>query len=87
MSASVFVFVFVFVFIEHSVVLLSGVQVSDLVIHIHIYIFFFRVFSLIGSYKILSIVLYSRTLLIIYKYSSVYTWNLKKKMNSFTKQK
>ena len=35
-----FLFLFLF-FIEHSVVLLSGVQVSDLVIHIHIYIYSF----------------------------------------------
>ena len=36
--------------------LVSGVQHSDSVIYISIYISFFRFFSLIGYYKILSIV-------------------------------
>ena len=39
--------------------LVSGIQKSDSVIHIHIdiYIFFFRFFSIIGYYKILNKVL------------------------------
>ena len=47
------------IFIEmliNNVVLVSGVQQSDSVIHIHLYLFFFRFFSIIGCYKILSIV-------------------------------
>ena len=42
----------------YNVVLISGIQQSDSVIHtyIYIYIFFFRFFSIIGYYKILSIV-------------------------------
>ena len=38
----------------YNVVLVSGVQQSDLVVR-HIYIFLLRFFSLIGYYKILSI--------------------------------
>ena len=38
----------------YHVVLVSGVQESDSVIHIYIYIFFFRYFSIIGYYKILN---------------------------------
>ena len=37
----------------YNVVLVSGVQQSDSVIHECIYIFFFRFFSIIGYYKIL----------------------------------
>ena len=37
-------------------VLVSGVQQSDSTIQIHIYLFFFRFFSIIGYYKILNIV-------------------------------
>ena len=40
----------------YSVVLVSSVQQSDSVIHMYIYIFSFRFFSLIGYYKILSVV-------------------------------
>ena len=40
----------------YSIVLVSGVKHSDSVIYIYIYIFLFRFFSLIGYYKILSIV-------------------------------
>ena len=57
----------------HNVVLVSDAQQSDLVIHI--YILFFKLFSLIGYYRILSRVpvLYSLSLLIIYFIcSSVY---------------
>ena len=41
----------------YSVVFVSGVKQSDSVIHIyvHIYILFFRFFSIIGYYKILNI--------------------------------
>ena len=34
--------------------LVSGVQQSDAVIHIHSYLVFFKLFSLVGYYKILS---------------------------------
>ena len=34
----------------------SGVQQSDSVIHLYMYLFFFRLFSIIGYYKILNIV-------------------------------
>ena len=42
----------------YNVVLVSGIQQNDSVIHIYmyIYIFFFRFFSIIGYYKILNIV-------------------------------
>ena len=36
--------------------LVSGVQQSDSVIHIGVYIYIFRFFSIIGYYKILNIV-------------------------------
>ena len=55
-------------------VLVSDVQYNDPAIHINTYLFFFRFFSLIGYYRILSIfpVLYSRSLLVIYLiYSNV----------------
>ena len=39
-----------------SNVLVSGVQQSDSVIHICIYLFFFRFFSIMGYYKILNTV-------------------------------
>ena len=35
-------------------VLVSGVQHSDSVIHIYMYLFFFRFFAMIDYYKILS---------------------------------
>ena len=38
----------------YNVMLVSGVQQNDSVIHIHIYPFFFRFFSHIGYYRILS---------------------------------
>ena len=47
---------FIKVQLINDVVLVSGVQQSDSVIYIYIYIFFFRFFSLIGYYKILTIV-------------------------------
>ena len=40
----------------YSVVLVSGVQQSDSVIHMYTNLFFFRFFSIIGYYKILDIV-------------------------------
>ena len=40
----------------YNAVLVSGVQHSDSVISIYLSIIFFRFFSLIGHYKILSIV-------------------------------
>ena len=43
--------------IDYNIVLVSGVQESDSVIYIHIFLaFFFRFLSLIYYYKILSIV-------------------------------
>ena len=51
------IFIFIFeVELIYNVTLVSGVQHSDSVIHIYIYTFFFRFFSLIGYYKIFSIV-------------------------------
>ena len=38
----------------YNVVLVSGVQHSDSDIYIHIHMFFFRLFSLLGYYKILN---------------------------------
>ena len=40
----------------YTIVLVSSVQQSDSVIHTHIQRFFFQTFSLIGYYKIISIV-------------------------------
>ena len=40
----------------YNVVLVSGVQQNDSVIHMYTYLFFFRFFSIIGYYKILNVV-------------------------------
>ena len=52
----------------------SGIQKSDSVIHINIFLFFFRPFSIIGYHKILHLVPYATLyLLVIYFiYSSGY---------------
>ena len=47
-------FFFSSIFLIYSVVLLSEVQQSDSVIHIYMYLFFFRLFSIIGyHYRLL----------------------------------
>ena len=57
--------------------LVSNVQQSESVIRIYLSMFFFRFFFIIGYYKILSTMLYSRFLLFTYIiYSSVYVFIL-----------
>ena len=57
-SSKPFICFLIYFFIEvqliYNVVLVSGAQQSDSVIHI--YLFFFRFFSIIGYYRILNIV-------------------------------
>ena len=48
---------FIKVQLIYNVVLVSDVQRSDSVTHMYIYTFFFRFFSIISYYQILSIVL------------------------------
>ena len=58
----------------NNVVLISSIQLTDSVIHI-MYFYFFKFFSHLGYCRVLStvLVLYSRSLLVIYfKYSSLY---------------
>ena len=58
----------------YNVVLVSGVQQSDSIIHLYMYILFFFTFSsIIGYYKILSIVLCAtQQVLVGFIYISVY---------------
>ena len=73
-TASLFFFFLIDVKLIYSVALVSAVQQSESVIRIHISTFF-RFFSHIGHYRVLSRVpcVYSRSLLVIYFiYSSVY---------------
>ena len=49
-----FLFFSIEVELIYNIVLISGVQQSNSVIHIHMYVFFFRFFSIIGYYKIMN---------------------------------
>ena len=56
----------------YNVVLVSGIQLSKSVSHIYIFLFF-GLFSHIGHYRVLSSLLYSAFLLVIYFiYTSVH---------------
>ena len=49
-----FFFFLIGILLIYNVILVSGVQQNDSIIHIHIYLFFFKLFSRLGYYRVLS---------------------------------